>query len=110
MVGSFAFPLEPGLEHPLLLDVHQYRKVHPRADAQLAELIAARGEIGRDHSGSPRLSQSMFQKRTWAPPRFHDASGCVQRYPPSHATALIRITVSCPVGNDWSRLAFFVSG
>src|ERR1035438_6350092 len=29
---------------------------------QLAELITARGEVGRDHSGSPRLSQSMFPK------------------------------------------------
>jgi hypothetical protein len=33
MVGSFGFPLEPGLEHPLLLDVHQYRKVSSRLGA-----------------------------------------------------------------------------
>src|ERR1039458_4862398 len=36
---------------------------------QLAEQITARGEVGRDHSGSPRLSQSMFPKADANPHR-----------------------------------------
>jgi hypothetical protein len=64
MVGSFAFPLEPGLEHPLLLDVLQaslqsidlqgllgYRKS--------ALWRALSGNIGHKRPRAPRIRRKL---------------------------------------------------